>query len=177
MENRMRNLTTVLIGLLFCLGKILLADPVDEKMHSIQGLLGHWDAVEKQYAPDGTVTERRGTLIESMGPGEHSHLIKYIVDSKPEIFAGHETLTVDPVKGTYAGYSVSESGPGALITEGEWNSGKLIFRGQITFNGQVLSIRKVLEDISDNSYTIRIYASISESPESLAVETMLKRKP
>jgi len=143
----------------------------------IEKFLGTWDTVERKPSyPGSDGYERKGVLTQTMGPGGQSHLIKYVIGN-PEVLAGFETLTFDPARNVFMGYAFNDQGPGAFVTEGNWEGDTLVFRGQVQVNGQLIQIRKILTDITPSSYAIRVYGTFPGGPEMLYLETLLSLKP
>jgi hypothetical protein len=137
--------------------------------------LGTWQVSEHHEAgPWGPGYDRQGTMTESLGPGAHSHLIQFTV-AEQNLPAGFEVLTWDPAIATFTGYAFNDKGPGSLVTTGRFDENGLTFTGDITVGSNKIHLVKVLKDITPNSYTITISASIDGGPLLLSNTSKLRR--
>jgi hypothetical protein len=174
-----------LAGLLFAIlaGSSLAAPPVaappaaalPSRFNPAAIFLGTWQVQEHHEAgPWGPGYDRQGTLTQTLGPGAHSHLIQYTVPEN-NLASALEVLTWDPAMATFTGYAFNEKGPGAFVTTGKFDELGLSFTGDITAGCNKLHVVKVLKDITSNSYTITISASIDGGPLLLSTISKLRR--
>jgi hypothetical protein len=149
------------------------------ELQKLSFMIGEWHYTEKfeksRMMPDGGTSE--GIYRATIGPGGHSILTDFEEKTGPMAgAAGHEVLTWDAEKSSYAAYAFVSDGPGCFTRAGNWEKDQLVFTRETNAGGKTVRMRFVYTEARADSITIEVYVGSGDAPLALMFTTRAKKQ-
>jgi hypothetical protein len=149
------------------------------EMQKLSFMIGEWHYTEKyeksRMMPDGGTSE--GTYRATIGPGGHSILTDFEEKTGPMAgAAGHEVITWDAEKSSYAAYAFVSDGPGCFTRTGGWEKDQLVFTREMNARGKTVRMRFVYTEARADSIAIEVYVGSGDAPLALMFTTRAKKQ-
>jgi len=149
------------------------------ELEKLSFLIGEWHYTEKyeksRMMPDGGTSE--GIYRATVGPGGHSILTDFEEKTGPMAgAAGHEVITWDAEKSSYAAYAFVSDGPGCFTRAGTWEKDQLVFTREMNARGKTVRMRFVYTEARPDSSVIEVYVASGDAPLALMFTTRAKKQ-
>jgi hypothetical protein len=127
---------------------------LEGELAKLEFLIGTWNFTDRFVASGGEAT---GIYRAEAGPGGHSIVVNFHYADGPFAgMTGHEVFTWDAAEKVYKAYGFVSVAPGCFVRTGRWEDDKLVFSGELSTPGGMVTSR---------------YVYVKSTPELVVIET------
>jgi len=152
--------------------------PLPEMQKLSKLYVGTWDYTEtypkSPMAPNGGVNT--GVYKSELGPGGNSIFNHFHSKGPVGEFDGVLVITWDPKEKAYKAYVFGDSFPTAIVENGQWEDGVLVFRFELSMGGAKIALRNATKWLPDGKISSDEFTSMNGAPESLLVHVDAVKK-